>query len=346
MHDQATPDPLTTINELIAGYFKTQLVYITAKLRLVDLLNERPRDLSELVQVVDADLLALRRIVRALIVYGLLVRDAEGKLFPTAAGAYLGSGHPRSLYDYALFVGEQHYPAWGEIAHSAATGKTGFVAAFSEPFFSYLAQRPDTDARFQRLMSGGVRREAEALAEAYDFSNSNVVIDVGGGDGTLLGVLLKKYPHLRGVLFERVELAAQAQAALDVADIGSHVEVIGGDFFESVPAGGDTYVLSWVLHDWDDEAAAKILRVCRKAIPETGRLLIFELVMPEVIEAGARPASLSERVVRLDMSMLVLMGGRERTVTEFGQLLEANGFLLKQVVGTASPRSLLIATTH
>ena len=123
-------DPLVTINELIAGYFKTQLVYIAAKLRLVDILNERPRSMAELGKVVSADPLALRRIVRALIVYGLLIEDATGALSPTAAGAYLASGHPRSLREYALFVGEQHYPAWGEIAYSAQTGETGFEAAF------------------------------------------------------------------------------------------------------------------------------------------------------------------------------------------------------------------------
>ncbi len=339
----SSSDPLVTINELIAGYFKTQLVYIAAKLRLVDLLNERRRTLADLEGEVSADPLALRRIVRALIVYGVLEEDAEGRLSPTQAGAFLASDHPRSLREYALFVGEQHYPAWGEIAYSAQTGKTGFEAAFGQPFFTYLAQHPEAEARFQRLMRGGMRREAEALVSAYDFSDSQVVVDVGGGDGTLLDVLLRRYPHLQGILFERAELVADARAALSAAGVGSRVEVVGGDFFEQVPAGGDVYVLSWILHDWDDAAATKILRTCREAMSTTGKLLIFELVAPERMEANAAPASLSERVTRLDLSMLVLMGGRERTASEFRQLLAASGFALRNVLETPSPRSLLVA---
>jgi hypothetical protein len=144
------------------------------------------------------------------------------------------------------------------------------------------------------------------------------------------------------VLLEREELAAEARQALGESGVGSRVEVQAGNFFEHVPAGGDTYVLSWVLHDWD-AAAGQILRSCREAMPATGTLLIFELIMPERVEADAPPASPSERVVRLDLAMLVLMGGRERTADEFRQLLGANGFHLQNVRKTGSPRSLLVA---
>jgi SAM-dependent methyltransferase len=343
MTEHLSPDPLVTINELIAGYFKTQLVYIAAKLRLADLLAERPRRLDELEGLVAADPSALRRIVRALVVYGVLREDAEGRLQPTSAGAYLASDHPHSVREYALFVGELHYPAWGEIAHSVRTGATGFEAAFGRPFFAYLAQHPEAGARFQALMSGGTRREAEALAATYDFSRSRVVVDVGGGHGTLLDVLLQTHPHLRGVLLERDALASAARAALARAGVGDRCMVMAGDFFAAVPAGGDTYVLSWVLHDWDDEEAVRILRRCRDAMPAEGWLLISELIAPERVEVDAPPGSPSERVARLDLSMLVLMGGRERTVAEFEALLVGGGFRLEQALRTESPRSLLVA---
>lgn len=336
-------DPLLMVNELLAGYFKTQLLYVAAKLELPDRIAAAPQTTTELAQVLPVDALSLRRLLRALITYGILEENEQGILGLTPVGALLQAGHPSLLRDYALLVGEQHYPAWGHLLHTIQTGQTGFEAAFGTPFFASLATTPEVGDRFDRLMSRGTRVAAEALRDGYDFSTHARVVDVGGGQGTLLITLLEAYPHLQGLLYESSAVVSAAQTAVEAAGLEDRCQILAGDFFEAIPRGGDLYLLSQVLHDWSDDQARQILTCCAEAMPADGVLLICELVLPEQIEPGAAPASQSERVVRQDLSMLVLMGGRERTQDEFRQLLASAGFRLERCLQTSTPRSLLVA---
>jgi predicted O-methyltransferase YrrM len=228
-----------------------------------------------------------------------------------------------------------NWASWGNLLESVRTGKTAFDITHNAALFEYLERHADAAVVFDRYMAAMPTRWREAVVAAYDFSGKKLIVDVGGGLGAFLIAVLQANPGLRGLLFDQPDVLTRAQALLAAADVGDRCNCVAGDLFEAVPAGGDLYFLSNIIHDWDDERAVVILRNCRRAMPPGSLLLIREQVLPE----GAEP-SLAKRT---DMIMLALTGGRQRTESEFRSLLHQADLLLTSVVPLGAGSALIEA---
>jgi hypothetical protein len=327
--DENGPPPSWALMRLIDGFVTTQLLYVAAKLGIADRLADGPRTGAELAEEVGADAGALGRVLRGLVIEDVLAEVDDERFALTTLGECLVP-----LRGSAIARGELYYASAGGLLESVEAGGAAFEHVHGERFFDYLAEHPEQEATFQGSMAGRSEQEAADVVGAYDFTGVRRLIDVGGGRGILLGQILRAAPDLHGVLFDRPAAIPAAQAHLDELSVSGRAECVGGDFFDCVPTGADAYLLSRVLHDWNDVDAGHILASCRRAMTTDSRLLIVEAILPE--RANDRPAT-----IRMDLHMLLLFhDARERTEAGFQALLEDNGFALKRVVMTASPAGL------
>jgi hypothetical protein len=249
---------------------------------------------------------------------------------------YLKTGTPGSLRGVADYCGaEWSWKTWGNLLHSVRTGETAFDHVFGEPCFDYLANHPDESAVFNEGMTGFTSQIAVAVADAYDFSGFRTVVDVGGGHGILLSTILKKFPSVRGVVFDAPHVAEGAAQAIREAGLADRYRAEGGDFFKAVPAGGDAYLMKHIIHDWPDDKATTILTNCRKAVNPGGKLLLVELVV--------KPGNEPDLAKVLDLEMMVIPSGKERTEAEYAALFAGAGWKLTRVVPTKSPASVIEA---
>ena len=331
----ASPASLLALSQLLTGYWVSQTVYVAAKLGIADLLAGGARTSAELASLTGAHAPTLHRLLRALASVGVLADGGEGRFALTPVGACLCSGAAGSLRSLAVTLGEEHYRAWGELLHSVRTGQTAFDHALGTDFFRYIQEKPACGEIFHAAMAELAALDAPALLAVYDFSGVSRLVDVGGGYGALLAPILAAHPAMRGVVFDApqaVEVAAKRLAAAGLAD---RAEAMAGNFFDSVPGGGDLYILRQIIHDWNDARAKRILTNCRRAMAAHPKLLIFENVVP----AGDAPSFAK----LLDLNMLVISGGQERTEEEFRALLDSGGFRLMRVIPTPSMMSVLEA---
>lgn len=312
------------------------LVYAAAKLSLADHLAEGPRSAAELAGATGTHAPSLHRFMRTLASLGILTERDNQRFALTPLGEALKTGAPGSARSTLLaFCSQWFSRGWDEILYSLETGKTGFDKAFGMPIFEYLRQHPDDASCFSEAMVGFHGAEPPAVAAAYDFSKFKTIVDVGGATGNMLAAILSAHAEPRGVLFDRPHVVVDAPALLKARGVQDRVRIESGDFFETVPASGDAYLLSHIIHDWKEDQCLTILGHCRQAIGPDGRLLIVEMVLP----AGDTPHP--GKV--LDMVMLVFPGGQERTETEYASLLGKAGFRLSRVVPTASAVSVVEA---
>ena len=263
----------------------------------------------------------MTRVLRGLALEGVVVEE-DGRFSLTPLGECL----PAMAGPLAV-RGELYYHGAEGLLEAVRSGGTAFERVYGAPFFAHLDAHPEASAAFEASMAGRARQEADAVVAAYDFGAFGSLVDVGGGRGVLLAAILEA-ADLRAVLVDRPDAVAAARAHL-----GERAECVVGDFFESVPAGADAYLLSRVLHDWDDEDALRILAVCRAAMGADARLLIVDAILPE--RAVDQPFA-----IRMDVHMLLLLGARERTEAEFRELLGRAGFSLARVIPTGSPAGL------
>lgn len=320
--------PATTLRQMIMGFRVTQLIYVAAQLGIADLLHSGTQDVASLAHQVGSEPRALYRLLRALASLGIFAELEDGRFQLTPLAQGLRRDTPGSLHGLALLYGDDWlWQAYGQMLYSVQTGLPAFQQLYGQKFFDYLDQQPAARATFQQAMSANSGQEAAALLDAYDFTSVTKLIDIGGGQGALLNAILSTYPTMSGVLFD---LPSVITAGETVAARG---ERVAGDFFQAVPTEGDLYLLKSVLHDWDDTQSLAILKNCRRAMPPQGRLLVVERVLP----AGNAAAEAK----LFDINMLVVLGGQERTVTEFQALFQAAGFQLTRVIATASPLSLI-----
>jgi SAM-dependent methyltransferase len=318
---------------MIMGFRMTQLLYVAAKLNLADQLANAPQEAEQLALAVGVDPPSLRRVLRALASVGLLV-ETNGTFALTLLGELLRTDVPGSVHGVAALYGEEWlWRAYGRMLHSVQTGQPAFAHVHGVSFYEYLNQEPEAAVEFQQAMSEYSRLETAAIVAAYDFSGRATVVDVGGGQGTLLATLLSAHEGLSGVLFDLPDVVAGADAVFTQAGVGSRAAWVGGDFFSALPPGGDIYLLKSVLHNWEDDAAMRLLRCCRRAMAPRARLLIAERIVPS--ENAPSEAKL------FDINMLVVVGGRERTEAEYRELLAASGFAVVRVITTDSPLSLI-----
>jgi O-methyltransferase/methyltransferase family protein len=320
---------------LIDGYLTTQLLYVAAKLGVADVLADGPRTGREIAEAVGADPDVLTRMLRGLVLEDVLAEDDDGRFALTALGEGLRANVPGSLRGAVLVRGGLYWAAAAGLLRAATEGGTAFEHVHGERFFDHLAADPDREATFQASMADRAQREAADVVAAYDFAGLREIVDVGGGSGVLLETILRATPELRGVLVDRPEAVERASARLAAAGLDARSECLVGDFFDSVVPGADAYLLSRVIHDWDDADAQRLLTTCREAMPVGARLILVEAIVPERAHDGPD-------AVRMDVHMLMLLGARERTEAQFRRLLAGAGFELRRVAPTQSPAGLSV----
>ncbi|MBY0528494.1 MAG: methyltransferase [Gemmataceae bacterium] len=334
-------EPLTPqeqMGRLLTGHWLGQAVYVAAKLKIADLLKDGPRSAAELAAATATHAASLYRLLRALASLGIFVEQGDGRFALTPLAECLRADAPGSQRSLALMIGEEQYRAWGELLYSVQTGKTAFDKVFGMPIFDYLSKHEEQAKTFDAAMVGVHGRETAAMLDAYDFAGIGVLADVGGGNGSLLTAALTRHPQLRGILYDLPGVAERAKANLRAAGLDGRCEVIGGSFFESIPTGADAYLMRHIIHDWDDEKSLTILRNVHKAMGAGSRLLLIEGVVPP----GNDPCFTK----LLDLAMLVVPGGKERTADEYRQLYAAAGFDLARIVPTKSEVSVIEGMKH
>ncbi len=334
MSDEGAEPSRATLFRLSSGYRRTQALYVAAKLGIADRLAEEPRDAASLARELGVHPDRLFRLLRYLASLGVLTMDEERRFALTPVGEHLRSTVRGSLASFVVFQGEESYRAFGELIHTVKTGETAFDHLVGVGFFDYIAAHPEASATFHRTMAAGFEGEGDPL-DAYDFTGRRVVVDVGGGRGGLLAAVLQRHPGLRGILFDVPNAVTDAREFLASRGVGDRCEIVAGSAFESIPAGGDVYVLSRVLHDYPDEKALELLRNCRNAVPRDGILLIREAVLDEGTPSEAR--------AQVDLMMMVMNGGRERTEKDWRALLERARFDLRRVYPGRRPPDLIEA---
>jgi hypothetical protein len=274
--------------------------------------------------------------MRTLTSLGILTERPEQRFALTDVGEALKTGAPGSARSSVIYAGSPWAQSgWDNMVYSVETGKPGFDKAQGMAVFEFLAKHPEAASLFSEMMVGIHGQEPPAVAAAYDFSTFKTIVDVGGATGNMLAAVLAHHAGPRGVLFDRPHVVKDAPALLDAKGVGDRVTIETGDFFKSVAVGGDAYILSHIIHDWNDDQCLTILRHVRKAMNPAGHLLIVEMV----IAAGDAP----HRGKMLDMTMLVQLGGQERTEAEYGILLGKAGFRMTRVVPTDSAASVVEA---
>ncbi|WP_371404548.1 acetylserotonin O-methyltransferase [Kribbella sp. NBC_00662] len=326
-------DASQELHRLAAGYQVTQAIHVAARLGLSDLIAAGPKSLTELASATGADEQALARLMHALTALGLYTADSEG-FANTELGAALRVDAPRSVAGWARFIGTgSHWTAYAGLEQSVRTGETAFPAVHGEPVWEYRAKHPDEQAAFDAAMTSRSDVVADAVVAAYDFSRCRTVVDIGGGRGRLLAGILERNPSVEGVLFDQPDVVAGAGDLL--AGVADRCTVVGGNFFDSVPSG-DTLVLKSVIHDWADAESIQILRTCRRAVTDDGRVLLVEQLLDRSPDAVATAFS--------DVNMLIMTGGRERSTDDYRALLAAAELELTDIVATAGLSFVIEAT--
>ncbi len=319
---------------MATGYRVTQALYVVATLGVADLLAGGPKTADELARALRVQARPLFRVMRLLASEGVFTQDASDRFGLTPLGEPLRTDDPRTVRHSLIMHGGVHYEAAGELLHTVRTGETGFDHRFGKPLFDYLRDHPEDSAAFNAAMGDSATVWSNPM-ESYDFRGHHLIVDVGGGRGTLLATLLARNPSLRAILFDLPQGVVQAPAFLKSKGVADRCQIQTGNAFDAVPSGGDVYVFSRVLHDWPDAKARLLLKNVRKAIAHDGVLLLWEAVVPP----GDEPSLAKD----IDLTMLFLLGGAERTEAEWRTMLDATGFDLIRVTKTGGMFDLIEA---
>lgn len=330
----ATDNDLTRLLALNDGMILARALQLAAELGVADLLAEGPRRADDLAAVTSTHPDALYRLLRTLASCGVFTEVQPGHFGLTPVGAYLRDDHPASIRSFVRW-GDVLARVLGEAAYSLRTGAAAFDRAFGESFFDYVRSHPDRGAVFDKSMAELSAQEDAAVADAYDFTATRSIVDVGGGLGSLLRIILAGHPEMTGTLLDQPPVVQAAQELMNAAGLADRCVVTAGDFFQEVSSGADTYLLKSVVHDWPDAQAVTILDNCRTSMSRDGKLLLVERVIP--VGDAPHPSK------AMDFAMLVLLGGRERTATEYAGLLADAGFRISRIVETASAMSVIEA---
>ncbi len=327
------PTPQDQMARMITGYWISQMIHVAARLRLADLLAGGPRTIDELAQDTGTHARSLYRLLRALASVGVCSEDHEGRFTQTPLSECLRSDVPGSQRAMAIMMGEEHYHCWGDLLESIRTGETAFDRLYGQPIFAYLSEHPEHAQIFDAAMTAIHGQETQRVLDAFDLSGVHVLADIGGGNGSNLTGVLSRYPQMRGILFDLPHVVERARTNMEKAGLTDRCEVVGGNFFEAIPVKADAYFLRHIIHDWNDEKAELILRNIHQSMPEKAKLLVVEHVLP--------PGNEPSFGKLLDLTMLLLPGGVERTADEFRNLFEEAGFRLTRIVPTDGDLSVV-----
>ncbi|WP_328440793.1 acetylserotonin O-methyltransferase [Streptomyces sp. NBC_00444] len=333
MTTEEVPKPVQML-QLLVGFQISQALYVVAKQGLSTALADGPLTVEQLAAATGTNADVLRRIVRALAPLGVFRTD-DGLVEVTDLGKTLADGQPDSVRDLALFWMETHYAPFGALLHTAVTGENAASRYYGEPFFDWISRFPAQVETQNRAMAGVTKGLRAGMFDGYSLPEGGVVADVGGADGAMICQFLAGEPDRRGIVFDRPEVVPAARKVLAEHGLADRVDVVAGDFFESVPEA-DVYVLSYILHDWDDESCLRILRMVRAAAGRGARVVLVESVIP--------PGDAPHPAKFVDLTMLAMLTGRERTAEEYEVLLDAAGFTLDRIVATPTPFSFIEAT--
>lgn len=344
MSDQMTagmaPKPMppdAQMMMLATGFFASAAIYVATKLAVPDLLADGPKSAAELSAATNTDEHSLYRTLRSIASIGVFA-ESEGRTFAnTPMSETLRSDVPNSTRDMVIWLLEEpHWRVYGELLYSVQTGKTAWDKVHGGPIFETLfnSQR-ELGAIFNRAMTSFSRQTIPAILAAYDFSGAATIADIGGGVGHLLGAVLQKYSDVKGVLFEIPPVLEGATAMLDSYGVTERVELVAGDFTAEIPIVADVYMLKHIIHDWYDDKNQKILGNIRDVMPDDAKVLVIDAVVPTIGEPHFSKF--------LDLEMLMLPGGMERTAEEFESLLTKSGFRLNRIIQTPSPVSIVEA---
>lgn len=331
---QEAQPPEAQIAEIILSQLVSRLVYIAATLQLPDYLDEAPRTAAEVAPLVAMDAPALYRVMRTLASLGFFTEDAQHRFALRPLGAVLKSGTP-SHAAALIMGGEIVTRSLDQFRYSVQTGKPSFERSFGMSLFDRLAANPMEAALFSKTMVGFHGMEPHAIASAYNFSTFRTIVDVGGSTGNLLATILSHHAGPNGILFDLPHVVRDAPALIQQRGLADRIRIEAGSFFEAVPAGADCYILSHVIHDWTSEQCFTILGHCRRAMNADARLLLVEMVLPD--DDTPHPGKM------LDMIMLTVMGGEERTASQYSALLAQAGFRMTKVIPTASLAAIVEA---
>ncbi len=319
---RSTESPADQLFRMAAGYRTTAALYVVAKLGVADLLVGGPATADELAHRLGTHPRSLFRVMRALAAQRVFTQDSSDRFGLAAMSRLLISDATGTMRFVAISFGEEHYKAAGDLMHTVMTGETAFNHLYGRGHFEYLAENEEASKTFNRFMIHNAERYGNPLG-FYDFKGRKLVVDIGGGQGAVIGHILRSNPHLRGILYDLPQGVTDAHDYLRRLGVLARCKIVTGSFFDSVPQGGDVYFMSRILHDWTDEKARLILANCRRAISDNGTLLVRETVIPE----GDAPSFGKQ----LDLTMLFLLGGMERTKREWGRLLGESGFVIKRI---------------
>ncbi|AGY57678.1 methyltransferase [Gloeobacter kilaueensis] len=321
--------PQQTVFDLIGGFWIARSIYLAAQIGVADVFDDQPKTIAQLAEATHTEPRSLYRLLRALASVGIFTEVSDQCFALTPLAATLKSDSPGSMrYLVLAQMGDDHSLAWINGLHSLKTGEIAFDAAAGMSAWEYYAQHPEAGQIFSQAMTNIGTPVAQAVAASYDFSQFNTIVDVGGSQGSLISEIVRSHPHLKGILFDLPEV-------IETVNVDEKIQPIAGNFFESVPTGGDAYLMRWIMHDWNDEKSSIILKNCHQAMPTHGKLLLVESIIPPGNEPS--PAKF------LDVLMMTGTGGQERTEKEYRSLLRSSGFELKQVIPTESMCSIVEA---
>jgi hypothetical protein len=331
---EAHPPPVQMV-QMLAGFQVSQALYVAARVGVADVMVDGPVPLDQLAAQVDADPLALSRLLRTLSSLGVFSETEPDTFSLTPLGNTLVSDQPGSMRDLALMWMETHYEPFAGLLGTVRTGECAAFEHYGQPFFSWLSDQPGQVDRFSRAMANLTNGIKAGAVTSYDFSDAGRIVDLGAADGALLASILSTTPDTTGIAFDLPHVVDEAAATVKGYGLGDRLTTQAGSFFDAVPGGADTYLLSMVLHDWNDADATRLLtNICTSATPGA-RVLAFELVMP----TGSEP-HMSKMI---DLTMLGMLDGRERTDDEMRALFEGAGLVYDGAVATPTPISIIEA---
>lgn len=327
--------PHVQLFQMMTGFTVTQAIYVAARLNIAEHLAGGPAGVEDLARRAGVDAGSLYRVLRALATLGIFTEPEPRRFANTEMSALLRPGVANSQHAGAVMIGEMCYPAFGELMYSVKTGRPGFDKHFGAPLFDYLGKHPEDGRIFDESMQSIHGPETPAMIGVYDFSGFRTIVDVGGGNGHTLIEVLRASPKARGIVFDLPGVAERTAPLIAAAGLGDRCRAEAGSFFDAVPKGADAYILRHIIHDWDDEKSVRILGRCREAMAPGGRVLVVESVIP--------PGDAMHPGKWLDVIMLSVPAGRERTKAEYEALFAKAGLRLERIVPTPSPVSVVEA---
>jgi len=328
--------PSEQMVQMVGSYWLSQSLGAVARLGIPDRIAAQPRTSEEIAKAAGIDPDATRRVMRALASVGVFRQLEDSRFALTPLGETLRSNVPGSVRDFAVMLTDApHWQSWGRFLETLKSGRSILKTVLGMELWEWYSHHPEDADAFSLAMGNLARMVAAELTKVVDFSEVQTVADVGGAHGVLLAAILQQHPHTRGILFDLPHVIEAAKGVIEAQGLSDRCVLSAGDFFREIPSGADVHVLKQILHDWDDERATLILDNCRRALRPNGRVLLVEMVLPP--DEAPSPAHF------IDLSMLVLLGGRERSASEFAALFEKSGFKPPRFISTDSPFELIEA---